>query len=504
VILLDDSALTDAAHIADRDAEACCSRWTTWGIPVLVGAVVRVLYWVVVSPAWVPRSDARQYVSIAEALAGGQGFSSTFPGGVAHPTAFRPPLYPILLAVPTRIFGPDALWPGRLLAIVIGLCLIVATVAYVRRIAGDRAGLVAGLAVALAPSLIVNDTVTMTESLGLLLTVGILLGLIESRWALTGALCGLLLLTRPNAYLVLAVVAVVIWRALGPRRAFASLGLCAAVVAPWAIRNVIQVGTPKLVTSDGFTLAAMYGPPSQQTGGFMDPTLTTWYPDSGVHRLESDEGRWSDRLTTIGLRGFRDHPESVLRRAATGAASMFEVPGYRAAEAEYVDGRDPRFRDATLFTFPLLVTAGSTGVLLRIRDRRTWPALAIVGGFIAVSLVTVSVPRLRGPFDLLMCIGIGYLAAWGCTSVARSAEREGKPWASRMCHTQGIEGYWSCCWQSSAHSPCPDASHRSGLSRRLLSRQSGCQRHPIPSWSSTAGSTSSTARTTTSGPRSPD
>lgn len=91
---------------------------------------------------------------------------------------------------------------------------------------------------------------------------------------------------------------------------------------------------------------------------------------------------------------------------------MLEVPGFQAFEAEYVDGRDPRFRDATLFTFPLLVLAGTAGVVLRVRDRRTWPALAVAAGFVALSLVTVSVPRLRGPFDLLMAIGVGYLAAW--------------------------------------------------------------------------------------------
>lgn len=502
MILLDDTALTDAAHTTDPDAEAGCGRWTTWAVPIAVAATVRALYWVVVSPTWVPRSDARQYVALARALAGGDGFSSTFPGGVVHPTAFRPPLYPILLAVPTRIFGPDALWPGRLLAIAIGLGLIAATVAYVRRIAGDRAGLVAGLAVSLAPSLVANDTITMSESLGLLLTMGTLLCLLDRRWAPAGVLCGLLLLTRPNAYLVPVVVVAVLWRSLGPRRAFATLGLCVAVVTPWAIRNAIQVGTPKLVTSDGFTLAAVYGPSSQEVGTFTDPTDSGWYRDLGLPALESDEAAWSNRLTAVGLEGVLEHPSSVLQRAVTGVATMLELHGYRAEEAEYVDGRDPRIRGAALVAFPMLVAAGSAGVLVRIRDRRTWPALAVVGGFVVPSLVTVSVPRLRGPFDLLMCIGIGYLAAWGCTSVPRSAEREGMPWASRMCHAQGIEGFWPCCWQSSAHSPSPDANHRSDLSRRSLSMQYGCQRHPIPSWSSTAARTTSTARTTTSGPRS--
>ena len=414
VVHRDASALQRDPDPVDRAVVASSGgrRWPLWVVPVVTGLVTRGLFWVVVSPTWVPRSDAAQYVALARALAGGDGFSSTFPGGAMHATAFRPPLYPVLLSVPTRVVGPDVLWPGRLLAILIGLGLIAATVTYTARIAGHRAGLVAGLAVAVAPSLVANDTVTLTEPLGLLLTMGILLSMLDRRWAPAGVLCGLLLLTRPNAYLVLVVVVAVLWRSLGPRRALATLGLCVAVVTPWAIRNAIQVGTAKLVTSDGFTLAAVYGPSSQEVGTFTDPTVSRWYRDLGLPALESDEAAWSNRLTAIGLRGVVEHPSSVLQRAVTGAATMLELPGYRAEDAEYVDGRDPRIRGATLVAFPVLVAAGSAGVLVRIRDRRTWPALAVVGGLVVPSLVTVSVPRLRGPFDLLMCIGIGYLAAW--------------------------------------------------------------------------------------------
>ncbi len=387
-------------------------RRPPWVVPVIVGVTIRLLHWAVISPAWVPRSDARQYVDLARSLAAGRGFVASFPGEALHPTAFRPPLYPFLLSLPMRLSGPDALWPGRLLAVGIGAALIVVTVAYVRRIAGDRAGLVAGLVVAVAPSLVANDTVTMTESLGLLLMMGVLLSVLEDRFVLAGTLSGLLMLTRPNAYLVVLVVVVVAVRSAGWRRAAAAFGVSVAVVAPWALRNAVEVGTPKLVTSDGFTLAAMYGPPAIESGGFMDPTVSSWYRDHGVRALQDDEAAWSDRLTGLAVDGIRQDPTSVLRRAVSGAATMLEVPGFQAFEAEYVDGRDPRFRDATLFTFPLLVLAGTAGVVLRIRDRRTWPALAVVAGFVALSLVTVSVPRLRGPFDLLMAIGVGYLAAW--------------------------------------------------------------------------------------------
>ncbi len=406
---VDDPSAVDAGV---HDGAVTRRRWPLWTVPVLVGAAVRILHWAVVSPDWVPRSDASQYVGLARSLAAGDGFASTFPGGLLHPTAFRPPLYPTLLSIPTRVFGPDVLWPGRLLAIVIGLGVIALTVTYARRIAGDRAGLVAGLAVAVLPSLVANDTITMTESLGLLLVLGILLALLDDRAVMAGVLTGLLCLTRPNAYLVLVVVVVVVWRSVGWRRATLAAGLCLLVVAPWVVRNAVQVGTTRIVTSDGFTLAAMYGPPAQESGGFMDPTGADWYEDHGVAALEGDEAAWSDELVGIGLRGVATHPLSVLTRMRDGAATMLELPGSRAEVAEWVDGRDPRFRGATLFVFPIVLAAGVGGLVLRRHDRRTWPALAIVGQFLVLSLVTVSVPRLRGPLDLLLCLGVGYLAAW--------------------------------------------------------------------------------------------
>lgn len=387
-------------------------RLSTWIVPMALGLAVRVLHWTVVSPDWTPRSDARQYVELARAIAAGDGFAARFPSASLHPTAFRPPLYPTLLAVPTRLFGPDVLWPGRLLAILIGLGVIALTVTYARRIAGDRAGLVAGLAVAVVPSLVANDTITMTESLGLLLTLGVLLALLDDRAALAGVLSGLLLLTRPNAYLVVLVIAIALWRSVGWRKAALAATICAAVVAPWVLRNAVVVGTPRLVTSDGFTLAAIYGHPALESGGFMDPTVDPWYRDRGIWELQDDEAAWNSALISQALDGIASRPTVVVERTVEGAATMAELPGHRAWAAELVDGRDPRFRDATLFVFPILVALGLAGTALRLRDRRTWPGLAIVGGFVGLSLVTVSVPRLRGPFDLLMCIGVGYLAAW--------------------------------------------------------------------------------------------
>src|SRR5687767_2079217 len=86
---------------------------------IAVGAVaIRLAYWIVVTPDWVPVSDADQYVLLARSLGDGDGFSLVYPQLELHATAFRPPLYPMLLT-PFTAFG-DALWPARLLSVALG------------------------------------------------------------------------------------------------------------------------------------------------------------------------------------------------------------------------------------------------------------------------------------------------------------------------------------------------------------------------------------------------
>lgn len=68
-------------------------------------------------------------------------------------------------------------------------------------------------------------------------------------------------------------VTVALWRSVGWRRALLSVGVCVLVVSPWVLRNAVVVGAARLVTSDGFTSAAIYGPPALESGGFMDPTV---------------------------------------------------------------------------------------------------------------------------------------------------------------------------------------------------------------------------------------
>ncbi|MCZ7536523.1 MAG: glycosyltransferase family 39 protein [Acidimicrobiia bacterium] len=378
--------------------------------PVVVGALARGAYWRFVTPDWEPISDADHYLRLARSLASGTGFSMAFPQLEMHATAFRPPLYPLLLAIVEWVGGADVLWPARLLSLVLGLAVIALTVKLGERLAGPTSGFVAGGMVAVYPPLVANDTITLSEPLALLLILGILLKLHDRRWVACGVLTGLLLLTRPNAYLVVVVVVAALWRLIGHRRALLSACVCAAVVSPWIIRNQIQVDTIRPTTSDGFTLAAMYAPPAREHKTFVNPVYDTWYDGTEFELLQFDEARWSSALTDLALDTISDDPSYVVTVARRNTIAFFELDTSANETAERFDGRNIDFRTATLPLFYVVTILGLMAIALNIRRRAVWPTLAIAAQFTVLSLLIVAPPRLRAPFDLTMCIGVGLLA----------------------------------------------------------------------------------------------
>ena len=400
------------------------------GIPVIVGAIARILYWILVTPNWVPNSDADQYLQIARNLAAGDGYSLVFPQLELHATAFRPPVYPILLAVPTWILGDEVLWPARLLSLLLGLGVIAAAVTLANRWGGAVAGLSTGLLVALYPPLIANDTVTLTEPVALLILLGVLITLDKRHVTMCGLLSGVLLLTRPNAYLVVIIAAIALWRTVGVKRAGAYVGISVLVLVPWVVRNQVQVGTPRLTTSEGFNISAIYSPESQRLGGFVDPVFDPAYAGTELRFAQFDEAYWNQRLTDYGLDALRENPTYLFEVIFRNLRSYLELTPSANESPETLDGRNMTFRAWTLPLFYLVTIAGIGGLWIHRRNAALWPALLIVAQFAALSLVLVAPPRLRAPFDLLMCIGAGLLVAWAVARRDRGTGPQGASGAS--------------------------------------------------------------------------
>lgn len=384
------------------------SRVERW-LPVFAFAVlVRGIYWAVVLPGWKPQADADQYVRLSHSLAAGRGFALVYPQLEMHATAFRPPLYPLLLTPGSLVFG-HALWPVRLVSVLLGSVVVVLVGMLAARIAGRTAGLIAPIIVAVYPPLLANDTVSLSEPLALSLLLGAILLVDENRPVPAGIAVGALLLTRPNGYLVLAILVAWTWRRVGWRPAAGLAGVAFLVFVPWLVRNQVQVGTWRPTTSDGLTLAAVYGKPAQNAGTFVDPVFSSDYDDLEDRVAQFDEASWNAKLTREAVAGLKGNPRYLGHVVWQNAAGYFEIDPSLNVFPEVNDGRSMRFRSDTLVLFYAVSLVGLAGLVRNRRDERVIVLALIVGQFVLLSLVLVAPPRLRAPFDVAMCVGLGVL-----------------------------------------------------------------------------------------------
>lgn len=442
----------EEARPAVRTGTAGWARRTATDLPLLVvGAVAlatRLGYWLAFTAGEQLRSDAIQYSYEATNLAHGHGLADVYPQLGLHATAFRPPLYPMLLALFYRVFGVSP-GLGRGMNVAIGVIAVCVTVAVVRRHLGTVAAVAAGLAMAISPNLVANSTFTLSEPLGTLLLVLLLDVVVRRRWIWSGVLLGLLLLTRPSAQpfavVVLIWVLVACWHHW--RQILAFVVPVVLVLAPWFVRNWIQLGSPVYVTSNGFNVAATYGPPAQARGEFVDPLFDPYYEFMRFDQF--DEVRWSSHLQRIGLDALREHPRYLLHVLRHNGGAFFEITPSVNTPAERLDGRDLQVRDDTLWLFYLSLGVGVVGLALGVarpgprgdrsgdhgdeapRRARTFLVLVVLEAvaFTAASVLLISAPRLRAPVDLALAIGVGVLvdAVWSARQRRRTPSRRRPP-----------------------------------------------------------------------------
>ena len=205
----------------------------------LLALVVR-LAWVWLG-AWVA-GDSGWYLNVARNITFHHVFSAGAGTGALAPTAFRPPLYPAVIAA--LWFGDSAPIQAMLLLQVI---LGSATVAVTYLIARDRFGrgiaLLAAAGMALAPMTGYFTAVILSETLfTFLLTVGVFCWG-RNRYVPTGLLFGLAALTRVT--IMPFVVLLPVLSLIGPwrpyRRGYVTITLLSlAVISVWMVRNAVE------------------------------------------------------------------------------------------------------------------------------------------------------------------------------------------------------------------------------------------------------------------------
>ncbi len=370
--------------------------------------LVRVVYVMIVLDDYEPVSDALHYHTMAEAVGDGRGMVHDFPFGYPHHTAFRPPLYPLLLGGVYALTGPK-LGAAQALNVALGTGVVVLAALVAWRLGGGRAGVATGLVAAVYPPLVFNDGPPLSETLGLLLLGATVLLLVDGRAAWAGGATGLLVLTRPSAQLFAVVLmGWVAWR-LGWRRVL-SFALCVAVVtAPWLYRNWARLGAPVVVTSNGFNLNAIYSPEAKATGGFVDGVFDPRF--ARLRARAKNEVQLDSAFRRHAWASIRRDPWHALRIAPGGLQNILEPWPGRNDIALLNDGRDPRLQALSVPFAWYVLAAGVAGLWVMRRRPGIGPLVLAAVVFPAMSAVTVAAPRMRAPLDLACCVGVGGLLA---------------------------------------------------------------------------------------------
>ncbi len=241
--------------------------------------------------------DRDAYLGIAENLVAGNGFCLP---GTAVATAFRPPLYPLVLAAMMAVMPPAAAVAA------INLLAGIGTVWFVGRIGGAlKLGsfryFAAGL-VAIDPLLLHATAQPMTEVLFTLLVTAWLWAMTKEQAGQTGTgailaglFFGLAALCRPTIWpLAGLLVAAGIFKRFevsASGRALRPLALAVIttvfVVSPWVIRNQAVFGKPILMTTHGGYTLLLGNNLVYDEDVVRKPWGTTWSGDS-LARWQAD------------------------------------------------------------------------------------------------------------------------------------------------------------------------------------------------------------------------
>ncbi|MFN8531589.1 MAG: glycosyltransferase family 39 protein [Anaerolineae bacterium] len=252
-----------AIIVAVIDAIANMGAVPYFVVLIAVALVLRAA-WVIAVPS-VPYTDFAVYDGLACNVAQGNEYVDDFSDPATDDygkLAWRAPGFPYMLAGVYAVTGCDA-HIGKVLVLAFSVAVVALSYAVSVQAFGERAGRIAGLIVALYPTLIAYSGILGTE---LPFTCFLLIGLYgvlrqvkQPRWywlVMIGLSMGIAALIRPNGLVVL--LAVPIYWLIATRNLVkaivytAVIGVLALlVILPWSLRNQRVFGTFVFITTNG-------------------------------------------------------------------------------------------------------------------------------------------------------------------------------------------------------------------------------------------------------------
>lgn len=370
--------------------------------------------------------DPADYHRLATSVAAGDGFGATQLAAGGGPTAFRSPLYPFVLGLVYDVFGVSVT-AARLVQAATGTLTVALIGLLALRLFGRRVGVMALAVAAVYPPLVLAGSSLITESFALPLLLGAVLLALEHRrrggigWAVAaGVVVGLAALTRENYLVLLLPLALLVWDAGArwSRRALAAPALlvCAAVavVAPWTIRNAVEMdGFIPVSTVDGFIWAGVYNEVADSdTARFP----AAWLPPSAVPSLRSlfddpslDEDGLSRELRHRAVDYIEEHPAYVAEVVVRNTIRLLDLSGRDHAHVVGDSlGYSHRVTDLGLVGWYLAAPLALVGLFLAPLRRTPWQVWTIPVLFVAVTVVALGTYRYRAPLEPFVVVLASY------------------------------------------------------------------------------------------------
>lgn len=266
---------------------------------------------------------------LGRSLVEGHGFSF-----MGIPTAKFPPVYPLLVAAAFATLGVYSTPAAVTLALFQSVCAALTAVCLTAvggRFFGRKEGIIAGLIWAVYPSSVVNSVVRIWYSELSILLVFLLIvtavslkGPLVLRVACLGGLSGLLVITDPTMMVYSALL--FLWALRKCKLTWGLIRLATVwtvvagvVVAPWAIRNWVVLGTPGVIKSN-IGLELFFGNNPYSTGGGIDKergqALAALNEEEHAYYEGLSEKAYFDYLGKKALDWIRTHPARFVQLSA--------------------------------------------------------------------------------------------------------------------------------------------------------------------------------------------
>jgi 4-amino-4-deoxy-L-arabinose transferase-like glycosyltransferase len=415
------------------------------GLAVVLALALAIrLVAIAASPHFRPVDDAADYDRYAVSFVqhGSPPDSQLRPG----PTAFRAPLFPIVLAGAYELTGvrsaSDRWEGGRILEAVLGTLTVALISLIALRLWGAAAALVAGTLAALFLPLVMVGESLMSESLYVPLGLAAVLAALKSRdsprplwWALlAGLMVGLASLTRATELVLLLPIVFLVWRR--PRLALAALRapLTAIAVAlltlvPWIIRDadVMHQFVP-ITDESGYALLGAYNDYAAHRTD--DPAL--WSPllrePAKVLRVadRGNEAEVSSHFDTLTVDYIKAHPAYPLKVGLWSTLRLFNLVGVRfERQIEPTWGFARGVATWSVYAFWVLGPLALLGAVTKTARRAPLAFWMCPVVLLLATVFVVGAGRYRSPADpfLVMLAALAVMAAgrWARIRLASTA-----------------------------------------------------------------------------------